>query len=282
MLLFKTGDKVSVQRIEETERILRGYPQHQRRPISPGHAGRRQGRHRGDHARLLVARPHGSYSRSGGNNKSSYGIKEGNLLGTGLSIGYARTSDIDRHGSEFQASYDQAFDGWTRIAVDRGRFNDGSRTSVVVDRPFYALDTRQAARASWSDDDQIESIYNAGDLASEYRHRKKNFDVAAGWSPGLVNGWTRRFSFGVVRSDDSYPQEPGRVPTVPLPVDHVVRAPYLRFELVEDEFRQGQQLQQHRATGVLRARASPAGAGRPIAREPWGYRFELAVPGPGG
>jgi hypothetical protein len=236
MLLFKSGEKVSVQKIEETERILRGTRNINDVEIRP--AARADGKvdieviTRDSWSLDLT----GSYSRSGGNNKSSYGIKEGNLLGTGLSIGFARTSDIDRHGSAFQASYDQAFDGWTRIAVDRGRFNDGSRTSVVVDRPFYALDTRRAARASWSDDDQVDAIYNAGELASEYRHRKKNFDVAAGWSPGLVNGWTRRYSFGAYGSDDTYAQEPGHVPTVPLPVDHVVRAPYFRFELVQDEF----------------------------------------------
>jgi hypothetical protein len=236
MLLFSSGEKVSVQKIEETERILRSFRNINDVDIRP--VTRADGkvdievRTRDSWSLDLT----GSYSRSGGDNKSSYGVKESNLLGTGLAIGFARTSDADRNGSEFEAAYNQAFDGWTRIAFDRGRFNDGSRTSVVVDRPFYALDTRHAARASWSDDDQIEPIYNAGNLASEYRHRKEAADVAAGWSPGLANGWTRRYSIGFNASDDSYLQEPGRTPTLPLPIDHVVRAPYLRFELVEDDF----------------------------------------------
>jgi hypothetical protein len=236
MLLFKSGEKVSVQKIEETERILRS----QRiihdvniRPLVQASGKVDIEVTTRDSWSLDLT---GSYSRSGGDNKSSFGVKESNLLGTGLSVGFARTSDADRNGNEFEASYNQAFDGWTKIAFDRGRFNDGSRTSFVVDRPFYALDTRRAARAAWSDDDQIDPIYNAGNLASEYRHRKEMVDVTAGWSPGLVEGWTRRYSLGAYASDDSYRQEPGRTPTVPLPVDHIVRAPYFRFELVEDDF----------------------------------------------
>jgi hypothetical protein len=106
----------------------------------------------------------------------------------------------------------------------------------VIDRPFYALDTRYAGRAAWSDDDRIDAIYNAGNLASEYRHHVEVVDLAAGWSPGLTRGWTQRFSLGVYASNDRYRQEQGHTPTVPLPVDHQVRAPYLRYELVEDDF----------------------------------------------
>jgi hypothetical protein len=236
MLLFKSGEKVSVQKIEETERILRA--QRTIHDVEFHPVAREDGKvdievSTRDSWSLDLT---GSYSRSGGNNKSAFGVKENNLLGTGLSVGFARTSDQDRKGNEFEAAYGQAFDGWTQLAFDRGRFNDGARTSVVVDRPFYALDTREAGRAAWSDDDRIDPIYNAGDLISEYRHRVRVADVTWGWSPGLVAGRTQRFSAGFYASDDAYQEEPGRTLVVPLPIDHRVRAPYLRYELVEDEF----------------------------------------------
>lgn len=236
MLLFKSGEKVSVQKIEETERLLRNLRVIHDVDIRP--VARADGKvdievTTRDSWSLDLT---GSYSRSGGNNKSSFGIRERNLLGTGLSVGYGHTSDIDRNGNQFEASYLQAFDGWTQLAYERGIFNDGSRTSFAVDRPFYALDTRHAVRASWIDDDRIDSIYNAGDVASEFRHHVEIADFAAGWSPGLANGWARRFSVGFHASDDAYREEPGHTPTVPMPIDHQVRAPYLRFELVEDDF----------------------------------------------
>ena len=236
MLLFKSGEPVSARKVEETERILRGLKIIHDLDIRP--AVRADGKvdidvTTRDAWSLDVT---GSFSRSGGNNKSSFGFRERNLLGTGLSIGYARTSDLDRDGTQFEASYGQAFDGWTRISYDHGYFNDGGRTSFVIDRPFYALDTRFAARAEWSDDDRIDSIYNAGDRVAGFRHHVEVADFSAGWSPGLAGRWVQRFSVGAHASNDRYRQDQGETALVPLPVDHQVRAPYLRYELLEDDF----------------------------------------------
>lgn len=178
----------------------------------------------------------GSFSRAGGNNKSKFGLRERNLLGTGISVGFGRTSDADRNGTEFDLAYTQAFDGWTQLLYSGGHFNDGKRNSYTIDRPFYSFDTRFAARAAWSDEDRIDPIYNAGNLSSEFRHGLKAGDLSAGWSPGLVDGWTQRFSGGFYLRDDKYKIEPGRVLAIPLPIDHNVRAPFLRYELLEDAF----------------------------------------------
>jgi hypothetical protein len=236
MLLFRSGERVSVQKVNETERLLRSLriihdveirPAEYRDGVVAIEVTTR------DTWSLDVT---GSYSRAGGDNKSKFGLRERNLFGTGVGLAIGRSSDADRQGTEMEVAYDQAFDGWTRILFASGRYNDGKRTSFVMDRPFYSFDTRWSARAAWSDEDRIDPIYNAGDLVSEYRHRAKVVDAALGWSPGLVNGWTSRFLAGIAASDDIYRAEPGRLLTVPLPIDHEVRAPYLRYELLEDDF----------------------------------------------
>lgn len=236
LLLFKSGEPVSMQKIEETERLLRTLRLIHDVEIRPvGYDGRQVDIEvtTRDTWTLDFA---GSYSRSGGNNKSKFGLRERNLLGTGINVGIGRTSDSDRSGTELDVAYSQAFDGWTKLALTRGRFDDGKRTSILIDRPFYSLDTRRAARLSWSDEDRIDPIYNAGDLASEYRHRAKAADVSAGWSPGLSGRWTQRFSAGAYLRDDAYRAEPGRTMVMPLPIDHAVRAPFVRYELVEEDF----------------------------------------------
>jgi len=43
-------------------------------------------------------------------------------------------------------------------------------------------------------------------------------------------------SVGVYLRDDAYRPEPGRILTVPLPIDHAVRAPFVRYEMLEDGF----------------------------------------------
>ena len=235
-LLFKSGQRLSRQKIEETERLLRGSRTRYDVDIKPV-------AYHDNVVDIEVSTRDawtldftGNFSRSGGNNKTAFGIKERNLFGTGASIGYSRTSDLDRKGSELTIAYAQAFDGRTSLEFERGRFNDGKRTSFIIDRPFYSLDTRFAARGAWSDEDRIDSIYNAGNTVSEYRHRLKAGELAGGWSPGLIDGWTQRYSAGALMQDQTYLAESGRIAPTPLPISNDLRALFLRHELAEDAF----------------------------------------------
>ncbi len=236
LLLFKTGEKVSAQKIEETERLLRNVRfiyDVEIKPVAQADGTVDIEVATRDTWTIDVA---GSVSRSGGNNKTSFGIKEYNLLGTGLRVGFSRTSDADRKGNEFEISYPQAFDGWTQLAYTQARFDDGKRKAAAIVRPFYALDTRWAAGATFNDDDRIDSIYNAGETISQYRHRQKFAEVFGGYSPGLINGCTQRFLIGSLYRDNAYFVEPGRAPLALLPVTQDQHAIFFRHELVEDRF----------------------------------------------
>jgi hypothetical protein len=235
-LLFKPGDRVSRQVIDETERVLRANRSVYDVQIRP--VAWRDGIvdvevvTRDTWTLDLTAR----YSRSGGKNTAGIGLVEYNFLGTGWQVGVSQTSEVDRDGTQFLLHYGQALDGWTALHYEEGRYSDGGRRTASVTRPFYALDTRWAAGASWDDWDRTDSIYNAGDEVAQYRHRSQAAEAFGGWSPGLVAGWTHRLSAGVTMKDDAYGEEPGTVAPVPLPVDHKVRGPFLRYEVIEDRY----------------------------------------------
>jgi hypothetical protein len=235
-LLFKPGDRISRQVIEESERVLRANRSVYDVVIRP--VAYRDGVvdleviTRDTWTLDVTAR----YSRSGGKNTAGIGLVEYNLAGTGMQVGISRTSEVDRDGTEFLLHYGQAFDGWTALQYQEGRYSDGGRRAASVTRPFYALDTRWAAGANWDDWDQTDSIYNAGNEVAQYRHRGEAAEVFGGWSTGLVSGWTQRFSAGVTMRDDAYGEEPGAVAPDSLPVDHAVRGPFLRYEVIEDRF----------------------------------------------
>lgn len=236
VLLFKTGEKVSRQKVEESERLLRGNRFLYDVVIRP--AAYENGVVDID----VITRDTwtidvgGSFSRSGGKNKSSFGVKDYNFLGSGLRLGYAHTSDSDRKGNEFEVAYSQAFDGRTSLAYLQGKYDDGKRKIASIIRPFYSLDTRWAAGATWSEDDRIDSLYNAGDTIAQYRHAQKNSELVGGWSPGLIDGWTQRFSAGALYREDKYAFEPGKIAPALLPVSQDLRAPFVRYELIEDQF----------------------------------------------
>jgi len=235
-LLFKSGDPLSERVMEETERVLRTnrYLYDVRlRPVAY---------HDGVADIEVLTRdtwsldPGVTFGRSGGTNSSSVSLKEYNLLGTGLSVGYGHFNNVDRSGNEFQAQYNHAFDGRTSLNYSLSNNNDGKRQTASIVRPFYSLDSRWAAGASLSQDNRIDSVYSAGALASQYRHRQDAAEVFAGWSNGLVDGWTKRYSIGLSSRDDSYQLEPGLAAPAQLPADQKTVAPFVRVEVIEDDF----------------------------------------------
>ncbi len=235
-LLFKRGEPLVARRVEESERVLRStrYLFDVNLRVAAWHDGV---------ADIDVETrdtwtldPGISVSRSGGSNATGINLREYNLLGTGIAVSLGHSSNVDRSGNEFQVSNDRAFGTWTSMSYSRASNSDGQRQAASVARPFYALDTPWAAGVSASDDDRIESIYNAGNVVGQYRHRQRLGEVYGGLSQGRVDGWVQRWSLGVSQQDDRYELEPGRVSPVALPTDDLLVAPFVRYELIEDRF----------------------------------------------
>src|SRR5581483_9894068 len=128
------------------------------------------------------------------------------------------------------------FDGWTSASVEHSSFSDGSANAFNINRPFYAVDTRWAAGASAATFDRRDAIYEAGNNVAEYRHRNKAGDVYGGWSRGLIGGWTQRYFAGLSYSEDSYSLLDNQPTPAPLPADRTLAGPYLRYEVLQDDF----------------------------------------------
>jgi hypothetical protein len=235
-LLFRSGERVSLRVIEESERALRANSYLYDVSIRP--AAYRDGIvdievHTRDTWSL---QPGISFSRGGGSNTSGLELNEKNLFGTGVSAGISSTSSVDRSGSEFEIAHKQVFGGRTAFSLKRADYSDGSSHSVSLVRPFYALDARWALGASTGQFDRIDSIYSNSALVGEYRHRQKTGEIFGGWSNGLVDGRVQRFTVGVSYADDSYVIDPSHVPPAQLPPDQTLSVPFIRYEVIEDKY----------------------------------------------
>ena len=235
-LLFKSGERVSVRLLDETERLLRSNRylyDVQFRAVAY---------HDGVVDIEVMTRdtwsldPGVSAGRSGGANSSGIHLGEYNLFGTGtaLSLGYSK--NVDRSSNAVQFSNDRAFGSWTALSYGHATNSDGSRDAVAIVRPFHALDARGSAGMTASKDNRVDAVYSAGTIASQYRHRQELGEAFAGWSPGLVDGWVHRYSVGVSHQNDSYATEPGLAAPTRLPTDEKRVGPFLRHALIEDRF----------------------------------------------
>src|SRR4030095_7942659 len=179
-LLFESGQPVSVQKIEETERLLRGYNflyDALIRPVAV-HDGvvDVEVKTRDTWSLDLSA----SASREGGANRGRISVSEENLLGTGISAGISYTSDVDRKGTTFNIADPNVFGTRTTAAYAYSKNEDGHNQSVSLQRPFYALDARWAGGFSAAESVGTEAVYNAGNSVAEYRHRHQAVETFGG------------------------------------------------------------------------------------------------------
>lgn len=235
-LLFKKGDALSLNLIEETERLLRSnrYLYDVQIAAVSWHDGVVDIEVRTRDTWSLD--PGFSASRAGGANSTGIRLKEYNLLGTGMALSIGRSRTVDRSSNELMFSSERAFGTWTALNYSVANNSDGRRDAVSLVRPFYALDARWAAGLSAARDDRIDAVYNAGNIVSEFRHQQQHAEAFVGWSPGRQKTWVQRWTTGIGWLDERYAPEPDRVAPAQLPDNDRLVTPFVRCELIEDRF----------------------------------------------
>jgi hypothetical protein len=179
-----------------------------------------------------------SFGRKGGESTSGLELEELNLLGTGAQIGIGRTTDVDRTSTLFKYRDRQLGRSWWSLALEHSDNSDGERKGIILDRDFYALDTRWAAGSAVVDDERIDSRYDRGVVVDEYRVRQKAATVYGGWSKGLIGGEVLRWRVGYTYDDRQFDVVPGSALPSDIPPDRKLAYPWVSAEWVQDDFRE--------------------------------------------
>jgi len=115
--------------------------------------------------------------------------------------------------------------------------SDGYVRGGALWRPFYSLTTRWAGGLSITHSRWSSPRYVLGRRYDDYDSRARSADLYAGWSPGLEDSRTYRLTFGLRQDDSRFRASPGGATLGPLPADRVLHYPYLRFDLLTNDFR---------------------------------------------
>lgn len=238
-LLFASGEPVSLPLIEETARVLRSNRYLYDvtiRPVAVDTVNNTVDIE-------VITRDTWSFDpgvtagRQGGANTSGLRMHEYNLLGTGIGLSLGRSRSMDRTGTEYSLVNDRAFGGWTSLSFSHANNSDGRKTTASVAHPFYALDTPWAAGLRWSDDDRLEALYRGGEVDHRWRRQQRAGEFFAGVSTGRAGGWVRRLSLGLSYGTDRWSPEPGEPAPDTLPPEEKLVVPFVRLQLLEDDFR---------------------------------------------
>jgi hypothetical protein len=235
-LLFVSGDKYSRRVLEESERLLRQASYFYDASITPiaYHDGR---------VDVLVKTrdvwtldPGFSYGRSGGTNSTGFQVQELNAFGYGAAVTAGRSSNVDRTTTQFGIQ-DANIEG-SRIGVQAlyAVNSDGYQRDLFVDRLFYALDARWTGGLAGTNDLRVDSLYDRGDIIDQFQEHDEFARVYGGWSRGLQDGWVTRWTFGATSDSRQFESAPAWTGVNLVPVDRKLVYPWLRYELVQDDF----------------------------------------------
>jgi len=235
-LLIESGDPLSKQRTDESERILRRNKYLHDADIRPSRVENGIVDLDVTTRDVWSLAPELSISHSGSETRSRIGLEDSNLLGRGQMLRFIRDKDTDRTEKIVEFGDNHLGRSWVSTRLRYSDNSDGDSYLVSVIRPFHELDARWAAGGTVYGDDRRSTIYAFGEEAAEYRHARDYVSVFGGWSRGVSNGRVRRFTTGVIFDDNVFSPEPN--PTLPalIPEDRKLTYPFIGFELVEDDY----------------------------------------------
>ncbi len=235
-LLFRPGDLFSRRRLDETARNLRDLRFIREPEIRI--VGYRDGLIDLEvitHG-VWTTNPGASFGRSGGENSSAIGFEELNVFGFGKHLAIDYSNDVDRNSYTVRWRDPGVWGSRWRSELALRDSDDGAGQSVVLERPFYALDTRWAAGFEFAQEESVEPVYRLGEPVARYSQDKDRSEIHFGWSRGLQDGWTRRISVGLRHEQAAFGPATGETAPVTLPADRSLDYPFLRLEGVQDDF----------------------------------------------
>ena len=195
--------------------------------------------------------PELSFSRSGGENEYRFGIRETNLLGTGVELAVRTKHDIDRDSTEFVYKDRNLRGSRIESRLVYSDNDDGSEKLASLLLPFYALDTRRSWQVNFEEIDRTDSQYFRGDEVTEVHRESKDYLVRYGWSRGLVDGVAGRWVLGYRFEEEIFSPGDELPPPAVFPVDKTLSYPFLEYSAIEDDYDTGVNLNElHRTEDI--------------------------------
>jgi outer membrane protein assembly factor BamA len=237
-LLFASGEPYLARRLAETERALRLLSYVYDARVVPVRYADGKVDVKVITKDVWTLSPGLSFGRAGGTNSTNFNLQDTNFLGWGKALQVSHGSTVDRT-SDTLAWTDPNVLGsrWTSalIYVDS---SDGSQRSAQIIRPFYSLDAPWSTKITALSFDRTVSRYNLGNIVDQFNDNQSSYELSGGISDGLIDGWTKRLTFGMRYDRNLFLPTPGTsLPALQLPPDRILSYPFVGFDILQDKYK---------------------------------------------
>jgi len=236
-LLFASGDIYRARKLAETERALRLLSYIYDARIVPVHYADGKVDIKVITKDVWTLSPGLSFGRAGGSNSTNFNLQDTNFLGWGKALQVSHGSTVDRTSSTVAWADPNVFGSkWTSAAAYVGS-SDGTERVAQIAHPFYSLDTAWSTQITAVKYDRTISRYNLGEKVDQFNDNESSYELSGGLSNGLVDGWTKRLTFGVRYDRNLFLPTPGTgIPARQLPPDRTLSYPFVGFDILEDKY----------------------------------------------
>jgi outer membrane protein assembly factor BamA len=236
-LLFASGDKYLGRKLAETERALRLLPYVYDARIVPVHYADGRVDVKVITKDVWTLSPGISYGRTGGTNATKFYLEDMNFLGFGKTLQISHGSNVDRTSNTIQYMDPNVFGSRWISAITLANSSDGRQRSLLAAQPFYSLDAPWSAKVLYNSFDRTISRYNLGEIVDQFKDNETAFEVSGGVSSGLVDGWTKRWTFGIRYDRNLFlPAPVTSTPAKVLPPDRTLSYPFTGFDILQDAY----------------------------------------------
>lgn len=237
-LLFASGDKYLARKLAETERNIRLLPYVYDVRIVPVHFAEGKVDIKVITNDVWTLSPGVSFSRSGGSNDTKFNLQDTNFLGWGKTLQVSRGSTVDRTSNTVSWTDPNVLGSRWVSELTYSNSTDGSQRAVLLGHPFYSLDAPWSTKITSISFDRTISRYNLGNIIDQFKDNQTSYELSGGLSSGLVDGWTKRLTFGM-RYDRNLFQT-ARLSSAPakiLPPDRTLSYPFVGFDILQDAYK---------------------------------------------
>jgi hypothetical protein len=237
-LLFASGEKYLGRKLAETERVLRLQSYVYDARIVPVRYADGKVDIRVSTKDVWTLSPGVSFARSGGTNDTKFNLQDTNFLGWGKTLQVSRGSNVDRTSNTVAWTDPNVLGSRWTSALTYSNSSDGSQRQALVTHPFFSLDAPWSTKISVNDYDRTISRYNLGNIVDQFNDSEKAYELSGGVSNGLIDGWTKRWTFGMRYDRNLF--LPAPITTVPaklLPPDRTLSYPFTGFDILQDAYK---------------------------------------------
>src|SRR6266851_3535706 len=236
-LLFASGDKYLARKLAETERALRLLTYIYDARVVPVRYADGKVDIKVITKDVWTLSPGISFGRAGGSNSTNFNLQDSNFLGWGKGLEISHGSTVDRTSTSVDWTDPNVFGSRWTSDLTYADSSDGMQRSLKVARPFYSLDAPWSAKITAVKFDRTISRYNLGDIVDQFNDNEASYELSGGVSSGLIDGWTKRLTFGVRYDRNIFlPTPVTSMPARQLPPDRTLSYPFVGFDFLQDKY----------------------------------------------